>query len=145
MKMLSSSFYNSLDPLKCWLSNGVLKRVFLESGLTKSLTVCNFRNKVAMTIIFFLKIFKIRCRFRKWQEKIKKKFLVLKIIAFESGRRNSLNLQKDTCHWQSMCHKTPLRFNISLREIFSKLGSLRVRKKSDESALIKILQEFRTI
>ena len=35
------------------MSKGVLKRCFLESGLTKSLTVCNYPNKLAMTIIFF--------------------------------------------------------------------------------------------
>ena len=46
--------------------------------------------------------------------------LVLKIIAFESGTRNSHNPEQDICHWQSMCYETHLRFNISLREIFSK-------------------------
>ena len=71
--------------------------------------------------------------------------LVLKIIAFESGTRNSHNPEQDICHWQSMCYETPLRFNISLREIFSKSGSPRVIRKSDESALIQILQEFGTL
>ena len=32
--------------------------LFLESGLIESLRVCNFRNKVAMTIIFFSKCLK---------------------------------------------------------------------------------------
>ena len=72
-------------------------------------------------------------------------FLLLKIIVFELGTTNSLNLEKDTCHWQSMCYETPLRFNISLREIFSKSGSDRVMKKYDESALMQILQEFWTL
>ena len=71
--------------------------------------------------------------------------LVLKIIAFESGKANSHNPEQDICHWQSMCYETPLRFNISLREIFSKSGSPTVIKKSDESALQKILQEFGTL
>ena len=35
-----------------------------------------------------------------------------------------------------------LGFNISLREIFSKSGSLRVIKKYDESVLMEILQKF---
>ena len=74
-----------------------------------------------------------------------KKLLVLKIIAFESGTANSHNPEQDICHWQSMCYETPLRFNISLREIFSKSGSPTVIKKSDESALQKILQEFGTL
>ena len=74
-----------------------------------------------------------------------KKFLVLKIIAFELGTRNSQNPEQDNCHWQSMCYETPVRFNISLREIFFKSSSLRVMKKYDESALMEILQEFGTL
>ena len=79
------------------------------------------------------------------EQNIQKKFFVLKIIAFESGTKNSKNPEQDASHWQSLCHETTLRFNISLREIFSKSGSLRVMKKYDESALIMILQEFGTL
>ena len=79
------------------------------------------------------------------EQKNYKMFLVLKIIAFDSGTTNSHNPKEDTCHWQSICYETPLRFNISLKEIFSRLGSLRVMKKYDESALMQILQQFETI
>ena len=75
---------------------------------------------------------------------MRKMFSVLKIIAFESGTTNSHNPEQDTCHWQSMCYETRLRFNISLREIFSKSGSPRVMKKYDESVLMQISQEFGT-
>ena len=34
------------------MSKCVLKRWFLDSDLTESLTGCNFRNQVAMTMIF---------------------------------------------------------------------------------------------
>ena len=71
-----------------------------------------------------------------------KKLLVLNIIAFESGTTNSHTPEQDNCHWQSMCYKTSIRFNISLREIFSKPGSPRVMKKYDESALMQNLEEF---
>ena len=71
-----------------------------------------------------------------------KKFLVLKIIAFQLGTKDPHNPKEDTCHWQSMCYETPLRFKISPREIFSKSGSPRVVEKFDESALIQILEEF---
>ena len=71
-----------------------------------------------------------------------KKILILKISAFESGPTNSHNPALDISHWQSVCNETPLRFNISLREIFSKSGSPRLMKKYDESALILVLQEF---
>ena len=72
-------------------------------------------------------------------------FLVLKIIAFESGTTNSHYPEQDTCHWQSMCYETHLRFNTSLRQIFSKSGSPRVMKKYDESALMQIFQEYATL
>ena len=79
------------------------------------------------------------------EQKNEKKLLVLKIIAFESGKANSHNPEQDICHWMSMCYETHLRFNISLREIFFKSGSLRVIKKYDESAVIEILQEVGTL
>ena len=53
-----ADFAKVWDPLTCWLSRGVLKRYFLESCLTKSFIVCNFRNKVAMTILFISKCLK---------------------------------------------------------------------------------------
>ena len=71
--------------------------------------------------------------------------LVLKIIAFESGTRNSHNPKQDICHWQSMCYKKTLRFNILVREIFSKSGSPRVMEKHDQSAVMNISQEFGTL
>ena len=79
------------------------------------------------------------------KQKNRKKFLVLDIIPFESGTTNSHTPEQDNCHWQSMCYETPLRFNISLREIFSKSGSPIVMKKYDESALIQISQDFGTL
>ena len=76
------------------------------------------------------------------EQKNQKKVLVLKIIPFESGKRNSHKLEQDIYQWQSMCYETPLTFNISLREIFSDSRSPRVMKKSDKGALMKILPEF---
>ena len=75
----------------------VIKGCFLESVLNKSFTVCNFRNKVAMKIIFFLKMFKISSGTKKH-----KKFFVSKIIAFQFGTTNSHSTEQDTFHWQSM-------------------------------------------
>ena len=70
------------------------------------------------------------------------KLLVLTIIAFESGTTNSHNPEQNIFHWHSVRYETPLRINISLREIFSKSGSPRLMKKYDESALTQILQDF---
>ena len=74
-----------------------------------------------------------------------KKYLVLKIIAFEPEKTNSHDPELGICHWQSMCYETHLRFNTSLRQIFSKSGSPRVMKKYDESALMQIFQEYATL
>ena len=79
------------------------------------------------------------------EEKNQKMFLLLKVIAFETETTNSHNPEQDTCNCQSMYYETPLIFNISLREIFSKSGCLRLMKKFDETALIQILQEFGTL
>ena len=79
------------------------------------------------------------------EQKNRKKFLVLNIIPFELRTRNSHNLEQDISHWQSICYETPLRFNISLREIISESGSLTVMKKYDENAHMQILHESETI
>ena len=71
--------------------------------------------------------------------------LVLNIIPFESGTTNSHNIKQDICHWQSMCYETPLRFNISPKEIRSKSGSAIVNKKYDGSAFMQISQDFGTL
>ena len=47
-------FGSIFDNLTCWVSKCFLKQRFLESFLTKIFTVCNFRNTLAMTIIFFV-------------------------------------------------------------------------------------------
>ena len=73
------------------------------------------------------------------------KLLVLTLLPFELGTTNSNTPEQDNCHWQSMCYETPLRFNISLREIFSKSGSPIMMKKHEESALMQISQDFGTI
>ena len=144
MKVVSCRFYKCLRSFNMTTVKGCSETVFfLESGLTKSLTVSNFWNKGTITIIFFFKMFEIWFRSQKWNKR-KKRFVFLKIIVFESGTTNSHNLEQVTCHWQSMCYKTPLGFNISLRGIFSKSGSLRVMKKYYECVLMQILQEFGT-
>ena len=79
------------------------------------------------------------------ERKNEKKLLVLKIIEFDSGATNSHSLEQDISLWQSMCYKTSVRFNISLRDIFSKSGSLRVMEKSIESFLKHYLQDLGTL
>ena len=66
------------DLLTFSLSKGVLKRYFLESGVTKSLTVCNIRSTLAMTIIFFFRTIKIWWIFKKRNKNLKKRLLYLR-------------------------------------------------------------------
>ena len=79
------------------------------------------------------------------KQKNPKKYLGLNIIPFESGTTNYHTNEQDNCHCQSMCYERPLRFKISLREIFSKSGPDIVMKKYDESALMDISQDFGTL
>ena len=67
------------------------------------------------------------------EEKIKTKFFICQIIEFELGVANSRNIEQDTCHRQSMCQQTPLRFYLKLGETFSKSFFLRLMKKHDKS------------
>ena len=53
------------------------------------------------------------------EQKIPRKFTVLKVIPFELRTTNSLNLEKDTCHWQSMCYETSPRFTYHEGRYFS--------------------------
>ena len=128
MKVLSCRFYKCLRPFNMLTVKECSETVFfLESKLTKFFTACIFRNKVAMTMIFFSKSLKF-CGDSRNRLKKMKTSLVLKIITFESGTTNSQNREQDTSHWQSSCYETPPRFNISLKGIFLKSSSLRVIK-----------------
>ena len=51
---------------------GCSETVFLESGLTKPLTVCSFRKKEDMTMIFFLKCSKFNVGSRNGTKKWRK-------------------------------------------------------------------------
>ena len=62
------------DTFTCWLPKRVPKRRFLQKGLMKFFTVYNFGNTLAMTIIFYFKMFNIWCRFLKWNKKFRKSF-----------------------------------------------------------------------
>ena len=146
MKVFWCRFHKSLGLFNMLIVKGISETVFFKkSGLTNSFIVCNFRNKVAMTIIFFFENVQISMYIPDMEQKDQKKFLILKIIAFAWGTTNFHNFEEDTCHWQSICYETPVRFTMSLREIFPESGSLWIMKRYDESALMQILQKFGTL
>ena len=73
-KCSRGDFSSIWDAFTCWLSRRVLKRRFLESGLTKIFKVCNFGKTLAMTMVLFFKRFKIWCKFQKCNKKCWKFF-----------------------------------------------------------------------
>ena len=77
-KRSHGDFASTWEAFTFWLSKRVLKRCFLDCGLTKIFKVCNFGNTLAMRIIRFFKIFKIWCRFQKWNAKLSKTFSFLR-------------------------------------------------------------------
>ena len=126
-----------MDALICWLSKALLKRCFMESGLTKSFTICNFCNKVAMMIIFFFKMFNIYVDSRDGINKWEKVFGFKDSIIWIGNDKFSQSLTGYLSLTINMLRRSP-KINIYLWEIFSKSGSSRVIKEYDESALIQM-------
>ena len=55
-----------------------------------------------------------------------KEFFEFKILVSEQGSTDSHILEQDTCHWQSICYQGTKKINMSLRDVYSKPGSLTV-------------------
>ena len=74
------------DAFTCSMWKRDLKQRFLESGLTKIFTVCNFENILAMRIIFFWKSLKFD-------------------VDSRNGIKNSENIDRfsDNCIWIGSC------------------------------------------
>ena len=85
-------FRNSSARLPCYLPKGPLKRDFLDTYVTTYFGVCKLKNKSAMMVILFLKMFKIECKFRKCkkQKKREKKLVISEIIESENVAKNCL-------------------------------------------------------
>ena len=62
--------------------------------------------------------------FPKMTQQNQKKFLVFKIIAFESGSPSSYIVEHDSSRCQSICYQATERFKISLREVYPTARSL---------------------
>ena len=68
-----SDFNSVLARFQCWLLKGRLKWDFLDIYLTTFFGVGKLTNTSAVTVISFLKMFKIEFIFRKCKKKKKKK------------------------------------------------------------------------
>ena len=138
-------FTSVWDPWTCRLSNGVLKPFCLEICLSTFLTVFNFGNTLALTIMFFFQIVQNLMEIREMKQEIGRKCFIFQIIASELRAANSHNSEVDTCHWEWKCWPISPRFCISLRETFSKSVSFRVVKQHDKIALMQISHTFGTL
>ena len=68
VKVLSFSFGKRFEPFSMLLVEGPLRLDFLDIYLTTFFGFPKFKNTSAMRIIFFLKMFKIKSKFRKWKK-----------------------------------------------------------------------------
>ena len=73
-----SDFNSVLPRLPCYFSRDLLKRDFLDIYLTTFFEVRKFKSKSARTVILFLKMLKIECKFQKCNKKLKKHFLFVR-------------------------------------------------------------------
>ena len=104
--------------LTCWLSQDVLRRRWIVSGVTKPSTVANFGNTLAITIFFFCKIFEIWWRFHKWNKKPRKCFLFLRELDF-NRERQILTIRNKILGIDSPCvNKNPMISNFNQGDIF---------------------------
>ena len=76
------------------------------------------------------------------QKKLKKKFFFSEIMTYELVALACLYSEENTCHRQSMCQQTVLRFCISLRENFSDSTTFKVINEYGEGAAVQILTLF---
>ena len=108
----------------------------------KFFIVCNFGNTLAMSIIFFIKMFKIWCIFQKWNKKLEKVFPF-------SGTCIWLGSCKFSQYWTRYLPSgvnvltNTLRFQLTLGEIFSKSTSLKLMKKDAKTSLMEISHVLR--
>ena len=93
VKVLSFSFGQCFCPFPTLLVEGSSEARLLRDLYNHVFQVCKFKNTSAMTVIFFMKMFKIECKFTKCKKKKKnwEKFFRL----------------WDNCIWKG-CNKLPL-------------------------------------
>ena len=121
------------------MSNRVLNRCFLESVLIKIFTIFNFGNTLAMSIMFYFKMFKLSCRFQKWNKKLRKIFFFADNCICIG--RCKFPQHSTGCLPSAVNVFTSIpRFHLTLGETYSKSTCLRMIKEHDKSTLMEILQ-----
>ena len=77
-------------------------------------------------------------------QKIGKKSSVFEIKAFEIVAENSAHIGRNTCHRQSMCYQTVLRFMIRVKKSFSNSIYLKFMGIKDNSGALLLSAVFGT-
>ena len=96
-----SAWNNVSADLTRYLSKDLLKRDFLNVYLTTFFGVSQFKNRLAMKVIFFWKRLKLDLNSENAKKK-KKNFFVSEIIASQNVAIDWLFQEENACHWQSM-------------------------------------------
>ena len=78
------------------------------------------------------------------EQKIQKKSSVFDIKAFEVVAENSAYCGRNTCHRQSMCYQTVLRFMITVKQSFPNWLYLEFLVKKDNSDALLLSAVFGT-
>ena len=78
------------------------------------------------------------------ESKIQKKSVAFRIIAFEVVAEISAYFGRNTCHRQSVCYKTVLRFMIKVKQSFSNWLYLEFMGKKDNSHALLLSAVFGT-
>ena len=78
------------------------------------------------------------------EQKIEKKSSVFEIKAYEIVAENSAYSGRNTCHPQSMCWQTVLRFMIKVKQSFSNWLYLEFMGKKDNSDALLLSAVFGT-
>ena len=91
------------DRLICWLSKSVLTRGFLSIYVTPLFPVYNFKRKSPVRLNFFLKVFKILCRFWKTKTNWEHFFCYWDNCIWIVCVKHWLFLRENNCHRVSVC------------------------------------------
>ena len=122
-------------PARC-LYKSVLKQELSGIQVTTYTGVNNFQNISAMKLMFSSRMWKICCRLRKWNKKLKKCFPFLRQWPLNTSRKFLLLHNANTWDRQSNCYQTVLTLQTWLTEMFSNSTCLRLMEIYDKSASI---------
>ena len=90
VKVLSLRIQQCFSPFTILLVEESSETGILDIYLSRFSRVRKFKNTSAISVMFFLKMFKIECKFRKRTEKLRKSVMFFEIIASEDFAINCL-------------------------------------------------------